>query len=332
MTQANIGIADLGRYVPQQFLTAREIAERSGVSESALIDKFGLTGKHISRPDEHVTDMCVAAARPILERNDPADIDAVVYFGSHWKDYLVWNAAPKIQYALGIEGFAFELINVSAGAPVAIKVVTDMMRSDPALRSVLLVAASKESSLLDYSNPHSRFALNFGDGAVAVLLRREHNENAVLSSSILTDGSFADHVGVFQGGSKHPQVENHLVLDVADIDEMKRRLDPITLKNFVKVAREAVESSGRDPEDIDLLFPIHFKRSLHDAILLELGLVQEQSIYLDHYGHMSAVDPLFSLSIASDEGMLSAGDLVVLLAAGTGYTWAATALHWGPTS
>lgn len=332
MTQANVGIADLGRYVPEQFLTAREIAERSGVSESALVDKFGLAGKHISRPDENISDMCIAASRPLLERNDPAEIDALVYFGSHWKDHLIYNVAPKIQHTLGIEGFALETVNVSAGGPVALKVVSDMMRADPALNSVLMVAASKESYLLDYSNQRSRFALNFGDGAVAALLRREHPENLVLSSSILTDGSFADHVGVLAGGNMQPEVGGKLVLDVADVEEMKRRLDPITLKNFVKVAREAVESSGRDPEDIDLLFPIHFKRSLHDAILLELGLVEEQSIYLDHYGHMSAVDPLFSLSIASDEGMLSAGDLVVLLAAGTGYTWAATALQWGPAS
>lgn len=330
MTQTDVGIADLGRYVPQQFLTAAEIGELAGIPEAKITEKFGLVGKHVSRDDENVSDMSIAAARPILERNDPAEIDALVYFGSHWKDHLVYNVAPKIQYALGIEGYALETINVSAGAPVALKVVSDMMRADPALNSVLMVAAAKESHLLDYSNKRSRFAVNFGDGAVAVLLRREHKENLVLSSSILTDGSFADHVGVFEGGSKKPEVGGRLVLDVAEADEMKRRLDPITLKNFVKVAREAVESSGRDPEEIDLLLPIHFKRSLHEGILLELGLVPEQSIYLDNNGHMSAVDPLFSLSMAVDEGMLSAGDLVVLLAAGTGYTWAATAIQWGP--
>lgn len=327
-----VGIVDLARYTPEQFLTAAEIAKLTGIPEARITEKFGLVGKHIARADENISDMCIAASRPLLERNDPAEIDALVYFGSHWKDHLIYNVAPKIQHTLGIEGFALETVNVSAGGPVALKVVSDMMRADPALNSVLMVAASKESYLLDYSNQRSRFALNFGDGAVAALLRREHPENLVLSSSILTDGSFADHVGVLAGGNMQPEVGGKLVLDVADVEEMKRRLDPITLKNFVKVAREAVESSGRDPEDIDLLFPIHFKRSLHDAILLELGLVEEQSIYLDHYGHMSAVDPLFSLSIASDEGMLSAGDLVVLLAAGTGYTWAATALQWGPAS
>ena len=62
---------------------------------------------------------------------------------------------------------------------------------------------------------------------------------------------------------------------------------------------------------------------------MELGLGPEQSIYLDHYGHMSAVDPLFSLCLARDGGRLHDGDLVVLLAAGTGFTWAASAVRWG---
>lgn len=323
----NVGIADLERYAPRRFLSAFEIADQSGIPESVLIEKFGLLGKHVSEDDEHVTDMCVAAARPLLERNDPADVDAVVYFGSHWKDQLVWNAAPKIQQTLGIEGFSLELINVSAGTPVTLKVVGDMMRADPELNSVLMVAASKESHLIDYSNRRSRFMLNFGDGAVAVLLRRDHKENLILGSSLLTDGSFADDVGS-PGGSLRPEV-GRLWLDVEDPEEMKRRLDPITVKNFLKVTREAVERSGHDIDDIDLLLPIHFKRSLQQAILLELGLSELQTIYLDHYGHMSAVDPLFALSIAREQGRVKPGDLAVLLAAGTGYTWAATVLRWG---
>jgi 3-oxoacyl-[acyl-carrier-protein] synthase-3 len=322
-----VGIADLERYAPERFVSAAEIAEESGIPESVLVDKFGLLGKHVSEADEHVSDMCVAAARPLLERNDRADIDAVVYFGSHWKDYLVWSAAPKIQHTLGIEGFSLELINVSAGAPVALKVVADMMRSDPKLSSVLMVAASKESHLIDYSNRRSRFMLNFGDGAVAVLLRRDHDENLVLGSSLLTDGSFADDVGT-QGGSIQPEV-GRLSLNVQDPDEMKRRLDPITVKNFIKVTREAIERSGRDIDDIDLLLPIHFKKSLQQQILLELGLSELQTIYLDHYGHMSAVDPLFSLSIAREQGRVTQGDVIVLLAAGTGYTWGATVIEWG---
>lgn len=53
------------------------------------------------------------------------------------------------------------------------------------------------------------------------------------------------------------------------------------------------------------------------------------SVYLDDTGHMSGVDPLLALDRASRAGRLSDGDLVLLLAAGTGYTWAATVLRWG---
>ncbi len=43
---------------------------------------------------------------------------------------------------------------------------------------------------------------------------------------------------------------------------------------------------------------------------------------------MSGVDPLLALDRAARAGELKEGDLVVLLAAGTGYTWAASVLRW----
>jgi 3-oxoacyl-[acyl-carrier-protein] synthase-3 len=46
---------------------------------------------------------------------------------------------------------------------------------------------------------------------------------------------------------------------------------------------------------------------------------------------MSGVDPLLGLDRATRAGEIADGDLVLLLAAGTGYTWASTALRWGST-
>lgn len=327
-----VGIADLSWYAPERVMTAAELAEVSGIPERVIVEKFGLVRKHLAAPDEHVSDMCVSAARPLLERNDPGEIDAVVYFGSHWKDYGIWQAAPKIQHTLGIEGFSLELINVSCGAPVALKVVRDMVAADERLRSVLLVGASKESGLLDYANPRARFMYTFGDGAAAVLLRRGHPENHVLGSSLFTDGSFSEHVRVPAGGSVHPAsyetVEQRMhSLDVFDPEDMKMRLDPITLKNFLTVSRDAMERSGYELGDVDLLLPIHMKRSIHETLLKEIG--PKRAVYLDHHGHMSAVDPLLALAQARDDGLIGAGDVALTLAAGTGYTWAASVVRWG---
>jgi 3-oxoacyl-[acyl-carrier-protein] synthase III len=45
---------------------------------------------------------------------------------------------------------------------------------------------------------------------------------------------------------------------------------------------------------------------------------------------MSGVDPLLALDRAVRSGEVADGDLVLLLAARTGYTWAATVVRWGP--
>lgn len=330
---ARVFVADLGMYVPERFESAADIAAASGIPEGVLIEKFGLAGKHRARPDEHVSAMCVSAARGLVERNGAEAIDAVMYFGSHWKDHMVWQVAPAVQEALGIDGFAFEAINSSAGAPVAVKIARDMLAADRDLRSILMVAAARESGIIDYTNERSRFAYNFGDGAVAALLRKDPGPGEVLGSALRSDGSFAHHVHVPAGGSVHPASRETLdagmhFLDVQDGAEMKRRLDPITVKRFVDVAREALERSGCDLADLDWFLPIHMKRSIHDALCSELGVPFERSVYLDHHGHMSAVDPLLSLCMLRDEGRLRDGDLILLLAAGTGYTWGATVIRW----
>lgn len=329
-----VGIVACARYVPATEMSAAQISERSGVPEDIIIERFGLRSKHIAASDEHVSDMCIAAARPIVAEHGADQIDAVLYFGSHWKDYAIWQAAPRIQHELGIEGFALEAVNVSAGAPVALKIASDILAADPHLSSILLVGAAKESQLLDYENPRARFMLNFGDGAAAALLKRGATRNQILGSAIATDGSFGDQVRVLAGGSKHPASHQTVdagmhFLDVRDPVEMKDRLDPITLKHFLGVSTTALERSGLELGDVDLLLPIHMKRSIHQMLLTEFGLREEQSVYLDTFGHMSAVDPLLSLTIARDEGKLRDGTVVLMLAAGTGYSWAATVVRWG---
>src|SRR5439155_265727 len=101
----------------------------------------------------------------------PGEIEVVRYFGSTWKDYAVWQAAPWIAHRLGCDNaYAVEYDNVSCGTPVALRLARDMLLAEDELRTVLVVAACRESYLLDYANERSRFMFNFGDGAVAGLL------------------------------------------------------------------------------------------------------------------------------------------------------------------
>jgi 3-oxoacyl-[acyl-carrier-protein] synthase-3 len=192
---------------------------------------------------------------------------------------------------------------------------------------------------------------NFGSGASAFVVeassegaREEGGESVdpfggraravVESSAAETDGSFADDVVMPAGGSKRPASEETVreglhTLDVPDPDGMKTRLGPVSLPAYLSVADSALDRSGFDRDDLDYVALTHMKRSFHDRVLDELGLdPAADGYYLDEYGHVQSVDQALALSRGVETGRLEAGDLVCLLAAGTGYTWSATVLRW----
>jgi 3-oxoacyl-[acyl-carrier-protein] synthase-3 len=311
-------------------MTAAELGERSGIPEPVVVEKFGVRGKHIAAEDEHVSDLSVRAAANLLDETgfDPKEIDVVLYYGSMWRDYAVWQAAPHIAHRIGAtNAFAIEYDNVSHGSPMALRVARNLLRAEEELKYVLVVAACRESYLLDYANERSRFMFSFGDGAVAGLLTGEAERNEVLGAHAITDGSYSLQVKVPGGGSVDP--DGCRYLDVADPQSMKGGLDQVSLPNFVAAAHGAVERSGLTMDEIAFVCPLHTKRSMFLALLSELGMREDQAVYLDDTGHMSGVDSLLGLDRAVRDGRVRDGDAVLLLAAGTGYTWAATVVRWG---
>lgn len=332
MNQA-IGIEYVNTFFPKQVETAEEIAEKTNIPVDVIIEKFGLYEKHVAGDDMHATDMAIEAARPILEKIDPLDIDVIIYFGSPHKDYYVWVGATKIQYELGAKNaYVFEMMNVSSCFPIALKVAKDMLKSDKSIENILLVGGSKESQIINYENPRSRFMFNFADGGAAALISR-NAEHEILYSGIITDGSFSKDVYVPAGGTVHPTsietVEKRMhYIDVPDPISMKERLDPVSIPNFVKSIELALSKSGLTKEDIDWVLPLHTKRSMFKELLQRLDVKEEQAVYLDEYGHMSALDPCYGLEIIQRKKLVKKGDIIVTVSAGTGYTWASTIIRW----
>jgi 3-oxoacyl-[acyl-carrier-protein] synthase-3 len=332
----SIGVVETGVYFPPQIVTAKELEEKARIPEEVIIDKFGLVQKHVADPSMHASDMAIEAARPILNKTiHPLDVDVIIYFGSPHKDYLVWSCAPKIQHELGAKNaYAFELMNVSSCFPIALKVAKDMLVSDHSINNILLVGGCKESQIIDYENPRSRFMFNFADGGAAALVQRRGVNNCILGSHFITDGSFHHQVKMPAGGTAQPSsvetVNNRLhYIDVADPASMKEGLDKVSVANFTRVVEKALQKSGYGMKDIDWLLPLHTKKSMFQELLQKLGLNESRAIYLNHYGHMSALDPCVGLHFLKQQGKLKRDDLIVTLSAGTGYTWTATVIKWG---
>lgn len=332
-----IGIAGWGTAFPETVRTYQEIAELSGIPADVIKEKFGINQVHIAGPDEQPSDMAAEAGREALAMAgvDPSEVNLVIYHGSEYKDYIVWSIATKIQGLLGADNaYAFEVYSLCAGAGVAMNIARGMMHADPNLHNVLLVAASRELDLVDYTNQRSRFMFNFGAGAGAVLLKRDHPANRLVGAAVITDPSLSDTVVMPGGGTKQPVMAEAAgtgahALDVLAPDFMKERLGEVSLPNFIEVIRRAVAQGGYGIGDIDYLGITHMKASFHRTILSELSLTEEQSVYLRDYGHVQSADQAIAIKDGVQQGKIKPGDLVVLAGAGTGYTWSAAAIEWG---
>jgi 3-oxoacyl-[acyl-carrier-protein] synthase-3 len=334
-----VHLTGVGTYLPDETVDGADIARRSGIPRDVVVEKMGIRRKHVCRGgDDQPSDMCVAAAEAALADADcdPDALDAVRYHGSEFKDHVVWSLAADVADRIGAtDAYASESYALCAGAPVAMREATAQLEADAPER-MLLVAASREEDLVDYEDPDTSFTHNFGSGASALVLERDAPDGAlatVRESAAVTDGSFSRDVVMPAGGTRHPANHDTINQDmhklrVRDHDEMKERLAAVSLPNFLDVADTALERSGYDREDIDFAAITHMKRSFHDSLCEELGLGDRRSYYLDEYGHVQSVDQALATAQARSRDWLDDGDVVLYLAAGTGYTWAATVLEW----
>ncbi len=332
----SVGIVGIGTYFPTQIETAADLAPRTGIPEAVLREKMGIRQRHIAHPQESVSYMATQAAlRALAHANiEPGQIDLVISHGSEYKDHNVWCAAAKIQHNIGaLNAHAFDLYALCAAAPIAMQAARGMMLADESLQHVLIVAGSRENDLINFQNERVRFMYNFGSGAAALLLQRDAAQNHIIGVAAITDGSLSETVTLSRtpdavgDAAEHGDLRGRL--EVNQPDYMAERLGAVSLENFVRVIRSAVEKGGATLSEVRFLGITHMKRSFYLEILKAIGLSADQSVYLEDYGHVQSADQALALELGVAQGKIKAGDLVVLAGAGVGYTWSAAAIRWG---
>jgi 3-oxoacyl-[acyl-carrier-protein] synthase III len=332
-----IGIVSTGIYIPENYMTGREIAEKAGIPINVVEEKMGIKKKPVPGVDDHTCEMGIKAARKAIEKAgiNPAEINLVIYIGEEHKEYPLWTAGIKLQEAVGaVNAWAFDVALRCGTTMMALKLAKSMMLADSSIQTVLLAGGYRNVDFIDYENPRTRFMFNLAAGGGAILLKKNHNKNLLLETEMITDGSFSEDVVVVAGGTKLPISKEALdarlnYLDVIDPEGMKLRLEQKSMENFLKVIKDSVQKSGYSVSDIDYLGILHMKRSAHEYVLTELDLSLDQSIYLEEYGHIGQIDQILSLELALEQGKIKNGDLVVLVSAGIGYAWGASTIRWG---
>lgn len=340
MNKENVGILGYGLYLPESTMTAKQIAEATGGvwAEQAVIDKLGILRKPVPGPGDGTQEMGARAAQDALDRTglDPREIDVILCVGEEWKEYGLTTSALYLQDRIGAtNAWGIDLANRCCTTLTALKMAKDMLLADDDIDTILVAGGYRNGDFVDYTDKNMSMMFNLGAGGGAFLVRKGMDENLILGSHIIADGSLAHTAGVEIGGINRPftpenVAEGYRSLRLMDPVRMKDRLNATSLPNWYTCIDESLrKSGGLTRADIDYLGVLHFKRSQHLALLAELGLTEEQSVYLEEYGHIGQVDQMLTLHLGLEQGRITDGSLITLIAAGIGYVWASTCIRWG---
>ncbi len=336
----NVGIVGLGIYLPEKRMTAAEISAATGGkwSEDAVVNKLGIVEKRLASEDpcDGTQEMGALAALDCLKNTgvDPLEIDAILCITEEWKEYPLTTSACYVQDRIGAKNaWGIDVQNRCCTSVSAMKMAKDMLIADDEMNMVLVCGGYRNGDLIDYTDNDVSFMFNLSAGGGAILLKKNHNKNVLLGTHLMSDGSVVHTCGSRIGGITEPvtaeNVDQRLMLRLMDSPKMKGLLNTVSMPNWYHCIDEALRKSGKTRADIDFLDILHIKRSGHMGMLKDLGLTEEQSLYLEDYGHVGQIDQILSLKLALEQGKVKDGSTVVMIAAGIGYTWAANVIQWG---
>ncbi len=341
MNQTTVGVVGTGVYLPEGYMTAKEVADATkGIwAEDAVKEKLGIIKKMIPSNDscDGTQEMGALAALDCLERSgvDPKEIDVILCIGEEWKEYPLTTSALYIQDRIGaVNAWGIDVQNRCCTCVSAMKIAKDMMIADKEVNCVMVVGGYRNVDFVNYADRNMSMMYNLAAGGGAILLKKNYGKNLLLGSHVISDGSLSRTAGVEIGGTVNPYTPENLEegkksLRLLDAKRMKDRLNEVSMSNWMNCINKAVEKSELTMDDISYLAMLHIKRSGHLGMLKSLGLAEEQSIYLENYGHIGQIDQILSLHLALEQSKVKDGTIICMLAAGIGYVWAANIIRWG---
>ncbi len=335
-----VGIVGIGLYLPKKIMTAAEISEATGGnwSEDAVRNKLGINQKYVPSDDpcDGTQEMGALAALDCLKNTgfDPLKIDAILCFGEEWKEYPNTTSACYIQDRIGARNaWGIDVQNRCCSTVSAMKLAKDILLADDECSTVLVCGGYRNCDFIDFKDNNVSFMFNLGAGGGAILMQKGYEHNRLLGTHIMSDGSVVHTCGGAIGGIREPvNAENYKefgMLRLMDAAKMKGLLNTVSMPNWYHCIDEALRKSGKTRADIGYLDILHIKRSGHKAMLADLGLTEDQTVYLEDYGHIGQVDAILSLKLGLEQGKIKPGTVISMIAAGIGYTWAANVIEWG---
>ena len=294
-----------------------------------IIDRTGIRERRIVEKGTPTSEIAARASRKVLTQRGigPDEIDLIIV-ATVTPDMLFPSTACVLQEKIGASNaWGFDLSGACSGFLYALTTAAQFIETGRHSK-ILVVGADVMSSIVDFEDRTT--CVLFGDGAGAVLVEASDRGNGILDWILRSDGSGGPFLYMPGGGSLNPPSTETVNQKMHYVHQNGRNVFKFAVKGMQAVSESILERNDLTTDDVRLLVPHQANLRIITAVADKLKIdMSRVAVNIDRFANTTAATIPICLSEAADSGVISDGDLVLLVSAGAGFTWGSILLRWG---
>lgn len=323
-----VGVAGLGRYVPEKVLTNFDLEKMVDTSDEWIVQRTGIRERRIAAPEQVTSTLCVHAARQALEdaKMAPEELDLIVV-ATVTPDQSFPATACRVGLDIGAtRAGGFDLSAACSGFVFGSQVGANFVASGQ-FKNVLVIGAEILSRIMNYQDRNT--CVLFGDGAGAAIYSRleRANRGEFLGGSISMEGGAEEILAQPGGGSRFPATAESVAKGLHFMRMGGTKVFRFAVRVFAELVKKVIDQYGID--EIGVIVPHQVNQRIIESAMDQIGVPMDKVFAnIDKYGNTSAASMPIALREAYDAGRLVKGKLVVMPAFGAGMAWGHVLLRW----
>ncbi|HKO99513.1 MAG TPA: ketoacyl-ACP synthase III [Pyrinomonadaceae bacterium] len=329
MTYARI--IGTGSYVPKKVLTNDDLSRILGENINEFVSQvIGINERHVCADDESTADLAEAASLKALESAgiDPEQLDLII-LATDTPEHLSPATSVVVQRRIGAKNAGtFDVNCACSGFVTALDTASKYIIADPDYKNILVIGAYAMTKYLDWND--KKTATIFADGAGAVVVQAGESGPGFLASKLVADGTFADYMGIFAGGTRMPVTEEVLREGRWTKVRFAQRYPPeVNIEGWPRIIREVMVKAGLTIDDVGLFLFTQVNLSTIKEVMRALELPMERThTIMQKWGYTGSACIPMVLDDAVREGKVKRGDNLIMCASGGGLNMACVAFRW----
>jgi len=334
----NSKISGLGFYLPDNIVTNNDLEKIMDTTDNWIKERTGIEERRWVKSDSEDTTSVMGVKAAKLAISDAnlknKDIDFII-FATLSPDYFFPGSGVMVQDMMDMSTIgSLDVRNQCSGFIYALSIADQYIKTGM-YKNILVIGSETHSPGLDKTTRGRGVSVIFGDGAGAAVVSRELDKSkGILSTHLHSQGKYAKELSVIAPGMGTRWVSDILKdNDPEDESYLPYMNGQFVFKNaivrFSEVINEALQKNNLTKNDIKLLIPHQANLRISQFVQRSFKLQNNQIFNnISKYGNTTAASIPIALAEAYQANLINKGDIIILAAFGSGFTWGSALIKW----